>query len=183
MLKKILAIGVLIGALSGCVTVDPQGRGYSFAVPMNIINSTLAEKFPVDQKLTYGIISGNLNISDPNILGKKGEDKLGIGTAFKFTNFLIPNGISGKINLASGVRYDATTKNLYLKNPMVNTINFQNESLMKKLPDGIQNAIGLLIAETVAKKPIYNLRQSSSVSGLVKAIDVRDGQIFLTFGL
>jgi hypothetical protein len=184
MLKKVLMIGAFIGLFSGCVAVDPQGRGYSIAVPMSVINQTLAEKFPVDQKLTYGIVSGNLNISNPNILGKSGSDKLGIGTAFKFTNFLIPNGISGSINLASGIRYDAKSQNLYLKNPMVNAIKFQNESLMKNLPNGIQNAIGLLIAETIAKKPIYNLQKTgSAVSGLVKGIDVRNGQIFIIFGL
>jgi hypothetical protein len=87
------------------------------------------------------------------------------------------------INLASGVSYDAKSQNLFLKNPMVNTIKFQNQSLMKNLPDGIQNAIGTIIAETIAKKPIYNLKKTSSVSGLVKGIDVRNGQIFVTFGL
>ena len=183
MLKKFLMIVAFLGLFIGCVGVDPQGRGYSFAIPMSVVNSTLADKFPVDRKLKYGIISGTLNISDPNILGQKGKDQLGVGTTFKFTNFLIPNGISGTINLASGVSYDATTQNLYLKNPKVNTIKFQNQSLMKNLPDGIQGVIGTIIAETIAKKPIYNLKKASSVSGLVKGIDVRNGQIFVTFGL
>ncbi len=184
MLKKILMIGTFLGLFSGCVAVDPQGRGYSIAIPMSVINSTLAEKFPVERKLTYGIVSGNLNISNPNVLGKSGSDKLGVGTSFKFTNFLIPNGISGTINLASGIRYDAKSQNLYLKNPMVETIKFQNQSLMKNLPNGIQNAIGLLIAETIAKKPIYNLKKRGSVvSGFIRGIDVRNGQVYLTFGL
>jgi hypothetical protein len=183
MIKKILMIGAIIGLFLGCLAVDPQGRGYSIAVPMNIINSTLAEKFPVDRKLSYGVVSGNLNISNPNILGKSGNDKLGVGTSFKFTNMLIPNGISGKINLTSGVRYDATTRNLYLKNPMVDKIEFQNQSLMKNLPNGIQKVIGDIIAQTIAKKPIYNLQNKGLVSGFVRGIDVRNGQIFITFGL
>ena len=183
MLKKIIVIGAFLGLFSGCVGVDPQGRGYSFAIPMSMVNSTLAEKFPVDRQLKYGIVSGTLNISNPNILGQKGKDKLGVGTAFKFTNFLIPNGISGDIQLASGVSYDAKSQNLFLKNPMVSRIKFQNQSLMKNLPNGIQNAIGTIIAETIAKKPIYNLKKASSVSGLVRGIDVRNGQIFVTFGL
>jgi hypothetical protein len=183
MLKRVLLIGIFLGVLSGCVGVDPQGRGYSIALPMNIVNATLAEKFPVDQPLKYGIVSGNLNISNPTILGQSGSDKLAVGTAFKFTNFLIPNGISGEINLASGIKYNPTTKNLYLKNPMVNEIKFQNESLMSKLPEGIKGAIGTVIAETIAKKPIYNIEKSIPASGFVKGIDVRNGQIYLTFGL
>jgi hypothetical protein len=184
MIKKVLMITVFLGLFSGCVTIDPKGRGYSLAIPMSVINATLADKFPVDQTLKYGIVSGNLNISNPNIFGKSGSDKLGVGTSFKFTNFLIPNGISGGITLVSGVRYDASTQNLYLKNPMVDKISFQNQSLLAKLPTGIKNAIGTLIAETIAKKPIYNLRKSKSVvTGFIRAIDVRNGQVYLTFGL
>jgi len=184
MFKKILVIGLFLGLISGCVGVDPQGRGYSIAIPLNVINSTLAKNFPVNEKLKYGIISGNLNISNPNVFGKSGSDKLGVGTTFKFTNVFIPNGISGSINLASGVRYDANSRNLYLKNPMVNTIKFQNQSLISKLPSGIQNAIGVLISETIAKKPIYNLKKSTGVAtNFVRGIDIRNGQIFLTFGL
>jgi hypothetical protein len=184
LIKRITILGAFLALLNGCVGVDPQGRGYSVAVPMGVINSTLAENFPVDQKLKYGIVSGTLNISKPNIMGQKGKDKLGVGTAFKFSNFLIPNGISGTINLASGVRYDANTQNLYLKNPMVSELKFQNESLMKKLPNGIQNVIGLAIAETIAKKPIHNLKKSASfATGFVRGIDIRNGQLFLTFGL
>ncbi len=183
MLKKILMIAIFIGLFSGCITVDPQGRGYSIAVPIGVINSTLAEKFPVDRKLKYGIVSGNLNISNPNILGAKGKDKLAIGTKFKFTNFLIPDGISGNINLSSGIKYDAQSRNLYLKNPMVDTIKFQNESLLQKLPNGVQNAIGMIVAETIAQKPIYNIKSGTLASGLIKGIDVRNGQVFLTFGL
>ncbi len=184
MLKKILVIGVFLGLLNGCVGVDPQGRGYSIAIPLNVINSTIASNFPVNEKLKYGIVSGNLNISNPNILGKQGSNKLGVGTSFKFTNFLIPNGISGTINLASGIRYNANNRNLYLKNPMVNSIKFQNQSLISKLPNGIQNAIGMLISETIAKKPIYNLQKSTGVAtNFVRGIDVRNGQVFVTFGL
>ncbi len=183
MIKKILIISIFMGLFSGCVTVDPQGRGYSIAVPIGVINSTLAEKFPVDRKLKYGIISGNLNISNPNILGAKGKDKLSIGTTFKFTNFLIPDGILGNINLSSGIKYDAQSRNLYLKNPMVDTIKFQNESLLQKLPNGVQNAIGMIVAETIAQKPIYNIKAGTLASGLIKSIDVRNGQVFLTFGL
>jgi len=184
MLKKILAIGLFLGVISGCVSVDPQGRGYSIAIPLSMVNSTLAKHFPVNEKLQYGIISGNLNISDPNILGKSGSDKLSVGTTFKFTNFLIPNGISGSINLASGVRYDANSRNLYLKNPIVNSLRFQNQSLISKLPTGIQNAIGILISETIAKKPIYNLQNSTGVmTSFVRGVDVRNGQLYLTFGL
>jgi hypothetical protein len=182
-ITKSVVVVVLLGLFSGCVGVDPQGRGYSIAIPMSMINSALADNFPVKQKVRYGVMSGMLNIQDPSILGKSGSNKLGVGTAFKFTNMLIPRGITGKINLASGVRYDAKTKNLFLANPMVNELKFQNFSMSKYLTPQMRNAIGVVIANAVARKPIYNLSKSSRMaSGLVKGIDVRNGQVFVTFG-
>ena len=183
---KSIAVVVMFGLLGGCVGIDPQGRGYSVAIPMNMINSTLADNFPVKQKVSYGMVSGLINIADPSILGQAGSDKLGLGTTFKFTNMFIPNGIIGKINLASGIRYDASSKNLFLANPMVNELKFQNFSMSKYLTPEMRNAIGLVIAQAVAKKPIYNLNKSSTLSmgsGLVKGLDVRNGQVFVTFGL
>ncbi len=184
--KKGVAIMVLMGLLGGCVGVDPQGRGYSVAIPMSMINSTLADNFPISQKVSYGLVSGLVNIEDPTILGKSGSDKLGVGTAFKFTNMFVPKGIVGKINLASGVRYDAKSKNLFLASPMVNELKFQNFSMAKYLTAEMRNAIGLVIANAVARKPIYNINKSSTLSsmgsGLVKGIDVRNGQVFVTFG-
>jgi len=183
MLKKILAIGLLTALFTGCVGVDPQGRGYSVPVPLSMINSTLQEKFPVDQKVSYGVVSGTLNISDPTVLGKEGSDKLGVGTSFKFSNMLMPNGVSGAINLASGIRYDANTKNLYLANPMVQELKFQDFSLSKYLTKDMRNAIGMVIAETIAKKPVYNIEKAGIGAGFVRGIDVRNGQVFLTFGM
>lgn len=184
MFKKIVAVGLMLGMLSGCVGVDPQGRGYSVAIPLSAVNTTLANNFPVKERLQYGMFSGDLVISDPSVLSQEGSDKLGIGTSFKFSNTLFPQGIAGSIRLASGVRYDAQSKSLYLKDPVVNTIRFQNHSLLSGLPQGVQQAISVLIAQSIAKKPIYNLQQTTGVaSRFVKGIDIENGQLLLTFGL
>ncbi len=87
-MKKLFLSLILLTFFNGCVGVDPQGRGYSVAIPLDVINSTLAKNFPVNEELKYGIISGNLNISNPNVLGKSGKDKLGVGTSFKFTKYV-----------------------------------------------------------------------------------------------
>ena len=177
--KKIVGTILLIGLFIGCVAVDPQGRGLSFAVPMGMVNSTLAKQFPVTEKRSLGTVE----ISNPNVLGQQGKDKLSVGTSFKFTNFLIPKGIGGNLKLASGVRFDPKTQNLYLENPMVEDLKFQNFSLAKYLTTDMRNSLGLIIAETIAKKPIYNIQKAGVGSGLVKGINIQNGQIFLTFGL
>ena len=181
MIKKIsLAVtAVALTLFTACVGVDPDGRGYSVAVPMGMINSTLANQFPVEEKRQLGTVS----ISDPNVLSKQGSDKLGVGTSFKFSNFLVPNGIGGNLQLASGVRFDPNTQNLYLANPMVEELKFHDFSLAKYLTSDMRQTLGLIIAETVSKKPIYNIKKAGIGSGFVKGIDIRDGQVFVTFGL
>jgi len=183
MLKKVIVAGLMAGVFSACVGVDPAGRGYTVNVPIGMVNSTLAEKFPVNEKVSYGMVSGTLNISKPNVLGKAGSDKLGVGTSFKFTNMFIPKGVSGTIDLASGLRYDANSKNLYLANPMVNEIKFQDFSLSKYMTKGMQNAIGMVVAKTIAKKPVYNLQKAGIGASFVKGIDINNGQIKLILGL
>ena len=176
----LVVLGLSIGVFTACVGVDPQGRGYSVAVPMGIINTTLAKQFPVREKRSLGTVE----ISDPTVLGKQGSDKLNVGTSFKFTNMLISDGISGSLKLASGVRFDPKTQNLYLANPMVEELKFQDFSLAKYLTDSMRKSLGMIIAETIAKKPIYNIKKAGIVgSNFVRGIDVRNGQIFLTFGL
>jgi len=177
--QTIAAFILMMSIFVGCVAVDPQGRGYSVAVPMSMVNSTLAKEFPVKEKRSLGTIE----ISNPNVLGQQGKDKLSVGTAFKFSNFLISDGIGGSLKLSSGVRFDPKTQNLYLANPMVEEIKFQNFSLAKYLTNDMRNSLGLIIAETIAKKPIYNIHKAGVASGFVKGIDIRNGQIFLTFGL
>jgi len=179
MFKKVLTIAAMAGVFAGCVGVDPDGRGYSVAIPMGMINSTLANQFPVKEKRSLGTVE----ISDPNVLGQEGSDKLAIGTTFRFSNMLISDGIGGSLKLASGVRFDPKTQNLYLANPMVEELKFQNFSLSKYLTTDMRNALGVIIAETISKKPIYNIKKSGIGSGFVRGIDVRNGQIYVTFGL
>jgi hypothetical protein len=179
--KKMLLVvlGLSAGTFTACVGVDPQGRGYSVAVPMSMVNNTLAQQFPVKESRSFGTVE----MQDATILGQQGTDKLAIGTGFSISNMLLPNDLGGSLKLSSGVRFDPRTKNLYLANPMVEELTFQNFSLAKYLTNDMRNALGLLIAETISKKPIYNISKAGMGSNFVRGIDIRNGQIFLTFGL
>lgn len=173
----LVMIGLSVGTFTGCVDVDPQGRGYSVAVPMSMVGNTLAEQFPVKESRNFGTVE----MKDVTILGQEGTDKLAIGSNFGVSSMFY--NIGGSLKLSSGVRFDPKTQNLYLANPMVEELKFQDFSLAKMLTDDMRNALGLLIAETISKKPIYNISKAGMGSSLVRGIDVRNGQIFLTFGL
>jgi hypothetical protein len=178
-LKKVLLVmvGLSVGVFTGCVGIDPQGRGYSVAVPMSLVSNTLSEQFPVKESRNFGTVE----MKEATILGQQGTDKLAIGTNFDISSMLY--NVGGSLKLSSGVRFDPKTKNLYLANPMVEELKFQDFSLAKMLTNDMRNALGLLIAETISKKPIYNISKAGMGSNFVRGIDIRDGQIFLTFGL
>ena len=174
--KKLLTTVVCVLGLSGCVGVSPDGKGYTVTVPMNVINSTVGENFPQSQKTSYG----TLLIDKPNILGKQGSDKLGVGTSFRFSNMLMPSGIKGRIALSSGLRYNPQDRGLYLASPMVDEIAFQDFALSKYITPQMRQLIGDLVAQKLLSKPIYRM---NNISSFVKGVGVHNGNVQVTVGL
>jgi len=163
--------------LTACVGVAPGGQGYNITVPMGMINSTIGQNFPQSQKTNYG----TLMMDKPNILGKQGSNKLGVGTSFSFSNMFVPNGIKGAISLSSGVRYSPTDRGLYLASPMIDDIKFENFVLSKYMTPQIRNIIGDVIAQKLSSKPIY--RMDNMGASFVKGIGVENGNVVVRVGL
>jgi len=175
--QNIIIVLTLALSMSGCVGVSPTGGGYNITVPMGMINTTVAQNFPQSQKTNYG----TLMVEKPNILGKQGSDKLGVGTAFTFSNMFIPDGIKGFVSLSSGVRYNARDKGLYLASPMIDNIKFKNFSLSKYMTPEIRNLIGDIISQRLMNKPIYYMNNIGA--SFVKDIRVDNGNVVLNVGL
>ncbi len=175
--RRIVLSLMLIFGISGCAGVNPSSGGYNVAIPLHVINSTVGQSFPQKQKTNYG----TLMIDKPNILGKQGSDKLGLGTAFSFSNMLIPDGIKGSISISSGVRFNPSDKGLYLTSPMIDDVKFQNFSLAKYLTPEIRTIIGDIIMQQLANKPIY--RMNNIGASFVKGVHIQNGNLIVTLGL
>jgi hypothetical protein len=178
---KVLVVALFVTIfISGCIGVDPKTGNYGMKIPMNLLNEQVKREFPLDQKMQYG----TLHLSDASLGSSKSQDKAEIKVAFNFSNFLIPSGIHGALALTSGVRYDAESKNLYLKNPMLDKLELQDSSLAKMLTPGIKAEIFKIVAEVVTKYPVYNLQNSAGMaSGFIKDITIKDSDLYLNFGL
>ena len=175
--KKLCISACLVLGLNSCVGVTPNGIGYDVRIPLNIINATLGQSFPQNKQTNYG----TLLIDKPNILGRAGTNKLGVGTSFTFSNMLMPNGVKGAVSFSSGVRYDARDRGLYLTSPMIDELTFQNFSLSKYLTPQMRNVIGNIIAEQLMTKPIYHINRTGA--SFVKGIGVADGNVVVSLGL
>jgi len=182
-MKKLraLVVALLVSVfVSGCIGVDPKTGNYSLKIPMNLLNEQVKREFPHDQKMQYG----TLHLSDASLGSSKKKDKAEIKVAFNFSNFLMPSGIHGALALTSGVRYDAKTKNLYLKNPMLDKLELQDSSLAKLMTPSIKQEIFKIVADVVTQYPVYNLKNSAGVaSNFVKDITIKDSNLYLNFGL
>ncbi len=174
--QKLLLLGLLMFGMHGCIGVAPGGQGYTINVPMSMLNTTIRQNFPRQQKTNYGI----LVIDKPNILGRTGSNKLGIGTSFSFSNILIPQGVKGVISLSSGIRYNPSDRGLYLTNSMIDELKFQNFSLSAYITPQIRYMIRDVIMQQLANKPIYHINTGAS---FVKNVRVQNGNILVTLGL
>jgi len=179
-IKALVALLLITVFISGCIGVDPQTGNYSMKIPMTLLNEQVKREFPLKQKMEYG----TLHLSDATLGSSKKKDKAEIKVAFNFTNFLMPSGIHGAIAITSGVRYDSETKNLYLKDPMLDKLELQNSSLAKMITPSIKQEIFKIVAEVVTQYPVYNLKNSAGMaSSFVKDITIKDRNLYLNFGL
>jgi hypothetical protein len=179
-MKNFLKIVYIVGlglSLNSCVGVDPSGRGYSVEVPLSTINNSLASSFPKQENMTLGTLS----VMSANVFSQNGKDKLGVGSSFKFSNFLMPDGIKGDVKLSSSFRYDPTSKNLYLSNLGIETLKIQEYSLVD---NNLKKAIASVVMTLIEQQPIYNMQKSGFIgNNLVQGVDVREGKVFVTLGL
>jgi len=173
-------LAFLVVYLTGCVGVDPKTGAYSVVVPMKTIDTKMKTKFPIERKIQYG----KLDLSNPSVIGSNGKkDKLAIKVDFKVSNFFLPSGIKGGIELTSGIRYDSKTKDLYLDNPMLDELTLQNSSFSKIVTPSMRSEIEKIIAQIVTHYPIYNLKDSGMAAGFIKDINIRENDVYLNLGL
>ena len=166
-------------ALVALVVLVGCQENYSISIPVSTVHAELAKSFPITQKEDYG----TLVVQAPTLVGD-GNETLKMQTSFVVSNFLIPKGIEGKVALHSGIRFDATSKQIFLDQPMVDEIAFGNVSLSKLISNDVRQLIGAAIAQSVANKPIYTIREKHAVAAVfIRGIRVSNGNVVVTFGL
>lgn len=173
-----VVLALFISLLSGCVGIDPKTGNYSVIVSMSTINTKMQKEFPVERDIDYG----KLVLSNPSVIGNETKkDKLAIKVDFKVSNFLL--GVDGGIELTSGVRYDPKTQDLYLDNPMLDELSLADASFSKLVTPSMRGEIEKIIAQVVTHYPIYNLKDASVASSLIKDVNIRDGEVYINLGL
>ncbi len=178
MKKYLLTTLVLISfVVTGCVqNISPQG--VTIDIPAYKINDTLQESFPIKQSFSVGDVA----LSNPKTMLKRGSDRVEAGTSLSFSNPLIPTQ-RGSLYISGKPFFDPKTKAIYLRSPMIERLELNGYKLSDYVSKPLQRSLQPIIDDIFANRPIYRLNPNSLQSSFVKNIYIEDGKLLLTFGL
>ncbi len=173
-MRKFMFFVVVFLVFTGCVKRESL-TSYTVEISPNMIDNYLQKEFPVEEKLSIG----KLILKDPKT--KVEGDKIQLGTTVALKLPLIPE-LSGKVYVSGGLYFDRNSRELYLKDPSVNSLMFNNTDLLKYLPQSSKNILLQEIKEIIASIPVYKLENKSLSEKLVKDIKIQNGKLLVTFG-
>ncbi len=167
---------ILLVFLSSCA--QKSLTSYTVEIPDSAINNYLKKEFPVTQKLKIG----KLIIKDPkaNIDDKSNKLKLGSTLVLKIP--FVPEQ-TGKIYVAGNIAFDQQKKELYLINPTIENLSFNNQNISKYLPSNTKSMLAQVVEEVFKQTPIYKINDRSISGKFIKDIKIQNGKLLLTFGL
>jgi len=177
MQKLLIMIAILSSLLfTGCIQ-DISSNGLTVRVPASTVTSSLEKQFPIKQSFQYG----DVELSNPKALLTRGSNRVMTGTSIGFSNALIPKQ-TGSLYVSGIPSFDAQTGNIYLKEPMIDKLEFNGYKLSDYLQGPLKSAIIPIINEVFRTTPIYTVNRSSLQGSFVKNVVVDNGELLVTFG-
>ena len=177
-MQKLIIMITLLGSLllTGCIeNISPEGL--TVRVPASTITSSLEQQFPIQQDFSYG----NVELSNPKALLTRGSNRVVTGTSIGFSNALIPQQ-TGSLYVSGMPFFDAQTGNIYLREPMIDKLEFNGYKLSSLIQGPLKSAIIPIINQIFRTTPIYTVDRSSLQGSFVKNVVVDNGELLVTFG-
>ncbi|CAA6807259.1 MAG: Unknown protein [uncultured Campylobacterales bacterium] len=169
-----VSILFLIGLfLNGCVGINENGL--SLRIPAASVIANITNQFPVSKSTSYG----DVKISNPNLLFNE-SDAVSLGSELAFDNPLLSK-LSAKLNVSGNVVYDQAKKSFFIQNAIVDSLEFNKNSLLSSFSGISSSALKPIIQNLISQIPIYTLDDPKY--RYIKNATVNNGNIDLTFGL
>ena len=181
-----IGAGLSTSLLNSCASLSQLnelgklGLGAGLAPTLLIKPQTIASKltpyFPYQQN--YQGLAG-ISFSDPVISMVPNAEKVRVGltTAAGITG---GQQVSGRCQIACGLRYDPKTREIFLKDATLEDINLNGVS--NQLTSGFKNITNTIGNDILERYPVYSLADKSGI-GLLKSMNVVDEGVELSFGL
>lgn len=178
-MKRLTIMIALFISLSftGCIQ-DISQNGLTVRIPASTVTSALEKQFPIKQNFAYG----DVELSNPKALLKRGSNRVMTGTSIAFANALIPKQ-KGSLYVSGVPFFDAQSGAVYLREPMIDKLDFNGYNLSSMISGPLKSAITPIINEIFRTTPIYHVNQNSIQGSFVKNVVVDNGELLVTFGL
>jgi len=172
---KTAVLTAVLLVLAGCTSTGPM-LGSGKEIPLIKMDKELAKSFPVTRKSSFGTVK----VLGVSTVPGAGEKQLTVGATFNLVSFEIPEGINGTVRYLATLRYDPSSRRLYLANLKPVSLSFANRSLEEYVSRAARNGIPKLIAGILASTPIYQMESSFNARG-VKGISVTKESVAIDF--
>ena len=185
-MKKILLPFLLAFILIGCAKDGRIPQTYTISISPQTLQENIEKEFPINKELSVG----SIKLLKPKIGIKKGSDRVNsaIGFSYKPPFFSAQRGI---IDVSGKIKYDKNKSAFYLLKPEVNELKFNDNSLSSSLLNKMtavnKKVMQQIIDGIFQQFPIYKL-SPKTLSGkflqkTVKKAEIKNGQLFITFGM
>lgn len=177
MKTNIIIVLLLSFIFTACSTSN-----YTMNIPSSKLQKQISKNFPINQDM----IIGKMNLSDPLIKlnGKTNRIITALSFGYKPPFFKQQN---GTLSVSGSIFYNKDKAAFFLKNPLIEDIKFNNNSLTSNVPNSIKDTISKIVNIYFQKHEIYKLKDDSLKSRIykrtMKSIKVKDDKIELTLGL
>ncbi len=176
-MKKFIFIGIVpFLFLISCA--QKSLTSYSVEIPDSAINKYLQKEFPVEKELPVGKII----FKNPKAVINDENDRLKIGSTISLKIPFVPEQ-TGKIYVSGNIAFDQQKKELYLINPKLENLSFNNQNLTKYLPSNVNNILSQTVTEIFKQLPIYKIDKKSVQGRFIKDIKIEKGKLLLIFGI
>jgi len=177
-LRPLLLSALAALALATSAHAAPQVSGKQLTVGQSDVQQYLDSSFPRTQKALGGLLA--LTVSDPLLTLPQGSRlDLGFDLAMAAGGSAMP---VGKVQISSGLRYDAQTQSFHLDQPTVD--GFRPAAGSGELDASTRSLLNSWLADYARREPIYKIDPAiARVMGAlqVKSVGIQNGRIAVDF--
>ncbi|MGE8281987.1 MAG: DUF1439 domain-containing protein [Stenotrophomonas sp.] len=177
-LRSLLLSSLAALALATSAQAAPQVNGKQLTIGQADVQQYLDGSFPRTQKTLGGLLA--LTVSEPQLALPQGSRlDLGFDLAMAAGGSAMP---VGKVQISSGLRYDAQTQGFHLDQPTVD--GFRPAAGSGELDSSTRSLLNSWLADYARREPIYKIDPTiAKVMGVlqVQSVGIENGRIAVNF--
>jgi hypothetical protein len=143
---RLFVVATMALLLSACAGVLPN----EYVLSPQQLNSQFDRLFPLNSTLANGLF--RTSMSTPQLGFVPGQGRLTLDSGISVST-MFGKGLSGRMRLSSGIRYDATQRALYLQELNIDTLSVDGDR--SNVAAQLLPLFNVMLSEYVRRNPLY----------------------------